>query len=166
MQAINSYGLIIVLLLASIIQVFSGWIISLRSEAKGYDKGYDDAKRGNAPHIEALHEDLALLRSRLRLAEAEHTKDRENLMQDCDKRIAHYSRQANPFTEEDAAGLMKTAGQLRRANELFEHLGATTEADYAFSASNHATVMAGRIREAIAAANEGAPSVQPEGAAA
>lgn len=154
MQAINSYGLIIVLLIASVIQVFSGWFISLRSEAKGYDKGYDDAKRGNAPHIEALHEDLALLRSRLRLAEAEHAKDRENLMQDCDERIAHYARRASPFTNEDATELMKISGQLKVTAVTAGRVGATPYKDQANQAAESAVRMAERIRAVLANAEQ------------
>ncbi|EMV9185857.1 hypothetical protein AADU03_004742 [Escherichia coli] len=154
MQAINSYGLIIVLLLASVIQVFSGWIISLRSEAKGYDKGYDDAKRGNAPHIETLHEDLALLRSRLRLAEAEHTRDRENLMQDCDERIAHYARRASPFTDEDAAELMRISGQLKVTAVTAGRVGATLHKEQANQAAESAVRMAERIRAVLASAEQ------------
>lgn len=167
MQALHDYGLIIVLVMAITLQLISAWVVSSRAEAKGYDLGYADCKLGHAAHIEALHDDIAEKNLQLRQAETAHRLDREDLMQDCDQRIAHYSRRANPFTEEDAAGLMKSAGQLQRANELFEHLGATTEADYAFSASNHAIQMASRIRAALAASEvEVEATALVEGAAA
>lgn len=165
MQDITVYGLLIVVAAAILLQVVGGWVISRRAEAKGYDKGYDDAKLGYAPHIEALHDDIADKNQQLRQNQALHRLEQEKLMQDCDRRIAHYARRANPFTEADAAGLMKSAGQLQRANELFESLGATTEADYAFSATNHVTQMAARIREAIAEASA-ADDHQAQGVAA
>lgn len=166
MQFINDYGLIIVLVIVHSLQITLTWIISQRAESTGYDQGYADCKHGHATHIEALHDDIAEKNLQLRQAMTAHRLDREQLIQDCDTRIAHYSRRANPFTEEDAAGLMKCAGQLLRANELFEHLGATTEADHAFSASNHVTLMAARIRNAIAAAEQPAGHQHVEGAAA
>ncbi|MDG9855629.1 hypothetical protein V2A28_05880 [Pseudomonas aeruginosa] len=166
MQASIQHALIIGLAIATAVILVVAWGAIRRAESKGYDLGYNDAKKGHSSHIEALHEDIALKRLQLRQADAAHQLDREQLLQDCDNRIAHYSRRANPFTEEDAAGLMKSAGQLLRANELFEHLGATTEADYAFSASNHVTLMAARIREAIAEANKPTEQHLAEGAAA
>lgn len=166
MQFFNDYGLIIVLVIVHTLQITLTWIISQRAESAGYDQGYADCKHGHSTHIEALHDDIAEKNLQLRQAETAHRLDREQLIQDCDNRIAHYSRCANPFTEEDAVGLMKSAGQLQRANELFEHLGATTEADHAFSASNHVTLMAARIREAIAEANQPTEQHLAEGAAA
>ena len=59
MQALHDYGLIIVLAVALALHVISTWIVSSRSEAKGYDLGYADCKLGHAAHIEALHDGIA-----------------------------------------------------------------------------------------------------------
>lgn len=154
MQALQDYGLIIVLVAAIALQVFSAWIVSNRSEAKGYDLGYADCKLGHAAHIEALHDDIAEKNLQLRQAEAAHRLDREELIQDCDERIAHYARRASPFTDADAAELMKISGQLKVTAVTAHRVGATIHKDQATLAAESAVRMAERIRAVLAHAEQ------------
>jgi hypothetical protein len=154
MQALNDYGLIIVLVVALALQVIGGWHISRRAEAKGYDLGYADCKRGHITHIEALHDDIAEKNLQLRQAEAAHRLDREDLMQDCDERIAHYARRASPFTNEDAAELMKISGQLYVTAVTAGRIGATLHKDQATQAVETAVRMAERIRAVLVLAEQ------------
>ncbi|QIE84945.1 hypothetical protein [Pseudomonas nitroreducens] len=154
MQALHDYRLIIVLVAALALQVIVTWAISSRSEAKGYDLGYADCKLGYAAHIEALHDDIEEKNLQLRQAEASHCLDRETLIQDCDERIAHYARRANPFTDEDAAELMKISGQLKVTAVTADRVGATTHKDQATQAATSAARMAERIRATLAHAGQ------------
>ncbi|QIE86964.1 hypothetical protein [Pseudomonas nitroreducens] len=154
MQASIQHALIIGLAIATAVILVVAWIAVRRAETHGYDLGYGDAKRGHSSHIEALHEDLGLLRDTLRLAEIEHKADREQLLQDCDNRIAHYSRRANPFTDEDAAELLKISGQLKVTAVTAERVGALTHKHQALQAAESATRMAARIRAALVHAEE------------
>lgn len=149
MQALHDYGLIIVLAVALALQVFSAWVISSRSEAKGYDLEYADCKLGHAAHIEALHDDIAEKNLQLRQAEAAHRLDREELIQDCDERIAHYARRASPFTDEDATELMKISGQLKVTAVTASRVGATLHKEQATLAAGSAARMADRIRAVL-----------------
>lgn len=150
MQALHDYGLIIVLVVALALQVFSTWIVSNHSEAKGYDQGYADCKLGHSAHIEALHDDIAEKNLQLRQAEAAHRLECEELIQDYDERIAHYAKRANPFTDEDAAELMKISGQLKVTAVTADRVGATTHKDQATQAATSAARMAERIRTTLA----------------
>lgn len=152
MQALHDYGLIIVLVIVHALQITLTWFISQRAEAAGYDKGYDDAKRGHETHIEALHNAYDDLHREMRQAAAAHRLDRDSLIQDCDKRIAHYARRASPFTDEDAAELLKISGPLRVTAVTAERVGAITHKYQALYSADSATRMAERIRAVLAQA--------------
>lgn len=126
------------------------WRSTRNSHATGYDQGYQDGKLGQLGHINALHEDVALLRASHRLSDAEHQLERERLIQDCDERIAFYARRASPFTEEDAVELMKISGQLQVTAVTAQRVGATTHQSQALRAAETASQMAGRIRDVLA----------------
>ncbi|WP_160286515.1 hypothetical protein [Pseudomonas knackmussii] len=147
----TTYHLIIIgLAVAFGVALLIAWRSTRDSHATGYDLGYEDGKRGQLDQVNALHEDLALLRTRQRLADEEHQQDRDRLIQDCDERIAFYARRASPFTEEDAVELMKISGQLQVTATTAERVGATTHRSQALRAAESASQMADRIRVVLA----------------
>ncbi|SDH48804.1 hypothetical protein [Pseudomonas panipatensis] len=148
----TTYHLIMLgLAIAFGVALLIAWRTTRNSHAAGYSQGFEDGKRSQLAHINALHEDLALLRARHRLADAEHQLERERLIQDCDKRIAFYARRTSPFTEKDAVELMKISGQLQVTANTAQRIGATTHQAQALRAADSASQMAGRIRAVLAA---------------
>lgn len=120
----TTYHLIIIgLAVAFGVALLIAWRSTRDSHATGYDLGYEDGKRGQLDQVNALHEDIALLRSRQRLADAEHQQERERLILDCDARIAVYARRANPLDAADAAALRMIVKTLELAERTWKAMG-------------------------------------------
>lgn len=93
-----------------------------KAEAKGYDQGYDDAKRGHETRIAAQQEELEQLQRKLSKQNLGHLLQVESIMQDADTRVAIYSRRANPFNHEDRITLQAAANQLDTAANTYSGL--------------------------------------------
>ncbi|MHC5351662.1 hypothetical protein [Metapseudomonas furukawaii] len=113
----------IIQLLASAlaIQLFAWPMVSLwaarKARAAGYDEGHRIASQACNERIALLHSDIDRL-SRLNNEErALHQLDRENLLQDADRRISLYARRA--LTEQDAKWLADAVKTLRLAADTF-----------------------------------------------
>lgn len=157
MQQTILYLIVAALALGLGITLLVAWRTARSEYAKGYDLGHADADRHHQKHINALHEDLDLLRSRMRLADAEHYAKAEALGRATDELVAAYARRANPFTAEDAIELMKISGQLKVTAVMAERVGANEHRAWALKAADSAKALAERIRQAIEAAAEPAP---------
>ncbi|WP_324710133.1 hypothetical protein [Pseudomonas citronellolis] len=157
MQQTILYLIVGALALALGITLLVAWRTARSEYAKGYDLGHADADRHHQKHINALHEDLALLRSRMRLADAEHYAKAEALGQATDELVAAYARRANPFNAEDAIELMKISGQLKVTAVMAQRVGAAEHSAWALKAADNAKALAERIRQAIEAAAQPAP---------
>ncbi|ANI16799.1 hypothetical protein A9C11_23750 [Pseudomonas citronellolis] len=157
MQQATLYLILGALALGLAITLLVAWRTAHSEYAKGYDLGHADAARHHQKHINALHEDLDLLRSSLRLADAEHYAKAEALGRAADELVAAYARRANPFTAEDAVELMKVSGQLKVTAVMAERVGAHEHRAWALKAADNAKSLAERIRQAIEAAAEPAP---------
>lgn len=157
MQQTILYLIVGALALALATTLLVAWRTARSEYAKGYDLGHADADRHNQKHINALHEDLALLRSRMRLTDSEHQVKAEELARATDELVAAYARRANPFTAEDAIELMKISGQLKVTAVMAERVGADEHRAWALKAADNAKALAERIRQVLEAAAEPAP---------
>lgn len=93
----------------------------LLTEAAVYGKGYAAGLAEQAEHVEALHNDIGMLRE-------SHRLDREGLMQDADRRIAFYSRRSNPLTASDLITLERVTKNLNLAQQTWLAMGASDAA--------------------------------------
>ena len=133
-------------------------LLSLRGrwKARGYALGYDAAHSSqqrlldaNAERIRALHADLAQLKQIRDIEKRGHQTSVEAIMQDCDQRIATYSRRVAAATHQDIQQLILIAKQLERAGSAYSHQGAVEGARMAHQAQLEALNLAERIRAAL-----------------
>lgn len=133
-------------------------LLSLRPrwKARGYALGYNTAYSTqqrlldtNAERIAALHADLAQLKQIRDIEKRGHQTSVEAIMQDCDQRIATYSRRAAAVTHQDIQQLILIAKQLERACSAYSHQGAVEGARMAHQAQLNALNLAERIRAAL-----------------
>lgn len=133
-------------------------LLSLRArwKARGYALGYNTAYStqqrlldANAERIAALHADLAQLKQIRDIEKRGHQTSVEAIMQDCDQRIATYSRRAAAVTHKDIQHLVLIAKQLEHASSAYSHQGAVEGARMAHQAQLDALNLAERIRSAL-----------------
>lgn len=133
-------------------------LLSLRArwKARGYALGYDAAHTSQQRYIDshgerirALHNDLAQLKQIREIEKRGHQTSVEAIMQDCDQRIATYSRRAAAVTHQDIQQLILIAKQLERAGSAYSHQGAVEGARMAHQAQLDALNLAERIRSAL-----------------
>lgn len=133
-------------------------LLSLRPrwKARGYALGYDAAYLSQQrlldtchARIRALHDDLAQLKQIRDIEKRGHQTSVEAIMQDCDQRIATYSRRATAVTHQDIQQLILIAKQLERAGSAYSHQGAVEGARMAHQAQLEALNLAERIRSAL-----------------
>ncbi len=103
----------------------------------------------NAERIAALHADLAQLKQIRDIEKRGHQTSVEAIMQDCDQRIATYSRRVAAVTHQDIQQLILIAKQLERAGSAYSHQGAVEGARMAHQAQLEALNLAERIRAAL-----------------
>ena len=123
-----------------------------RSYAVGYNTAYSTQQRlldANAERIAALHADLAQLKQIREIEKRGHQTSVEAIMQDCDQRIATYSRRVAAVTHQDIQQLILIAKQLERAGSAYSHQGAVEGARMAHQAQLEALNLAERIRAAL-----------------
>ena len=123
-----------------------------RGYALGYNTAYSTQQRlldANAERIAALHADLAQLKQIRDIEKRGHQTSVEAIMQDCDQRIATYSRRAAAVTHQDIQQLILIAKQLERAGSAYSHQGAVEGARMAHQAQLEALNLAERIRAAL-----------------
>lgn len=107
--------------LAIIIGLALAWLAfraAQQARASGYDQGYDDAQLARIELLQGELDDLSGL-----AADIETTRrlERDELIQDADRRIAIYASRANPFTEADLLTL-QTAAILDQAHRDTRHV--------------------------------------------
>lgn len=102
-----------------------------KAQVKGYDQGYDDAKRGHEARIAAKQEEVEQLQRKLGKQHIAHLLQVESIMQDADTRVAIYSRSANPFNHEDRITLQAAANQLDVAANTYSGLQAGDQVRFA-----------------------------------
>lgn len=127
-----------------------------RHKARGYALGYDAAYLSQQrlldtchARIRALHDDLAQLKHIRDIEKRGHKTSVEAIIQDCDQRIATYSRRAAAITQNDIQQLILIAKQLERACSAYSHQGAVEGARMAHQAQLNALNLAERIRAAL-----------------
>ena len=150
MQTTHLIGMLIaVQIIGLLAMAIASRLNAEKARATGYDEGYDDAKLALAQRITALHSDIARLQEQQASARLEHGHQLEAIMQDCDQRIATYSRRAAAVTHQDIQQLILIAKQLERAGSAYSHQGAVEGARMAHQAQLEALNLAERIRAAL-----------------
>lgn len=139
--------------LAIIIGLALAWLAfraAQQARASGYDQGYDDARNAQLARIELLQGELDDLSGLAADIETTRRLERDELIQDADRRIAIYASRANPFTEADLLTLQTAAEQLGLLSRTFRGLGATIKATQASQSAQQLLNMAERLRAALA----------------
>lgn len=124
------------------------------ARASGYDQGYDDARQAKLERIELLQGELEDLRGLAAELETARRLERDELIQDADRRIAIYARRSNPFTEADQQTLEKAAAQLELLSRTFQGFGSTHNATQASQTAQQTLNMAERLRAALHCATD------------
>jgi hypothetical protein len=124
-----------------------------RWKARGYTLGHAAASRPLQAHAEqmatrirALHNDLERHQNMRAIEKREHQQALEAIMQDCDERIAFYSRRANPLAEQDLATLDALSPLLETAAAVFAGYQANEKATLTRQLQQRVINMAQRLR--------------------
>lgn len=125
-----------------------------KAEAKGYDQGYDDAKRGHETRIAAQQEEVEQLQLKLSKQSLGHLLQVESIMQDADARVAIYSRRANPFNHEDRTTLQAAANQMEVAANTYSGLQIGDQVRFARQMQQRLLNLAERLDVALKAMDQ------------
>lgn len=139
--------------LAIIIGLALAWLAfraAQQARAIGYDQGYDDARNAQLARIELLQGELDDLSGLAADLETARRLERDELIQDADRRIAIYASRSNPFTETDLQTLQTAAEQLDLLSRTFHGFGSTNNATQASHIAQQTLNMAERLRAALA----------------
>lgn len=121
----------------------------LLTEAVEFSKGYQAGLAKQSEHIAALHSDIEHLHQANQAMLEAHRVDRDNLIQDADKRIAFYSKRSNPLNASDLITLEGATRSLSVARQTWLAMGAN---DAATTASQQEYALCGiraRLMDAI-----------------
>lgn len=136
-----------------------------KAQVKGYDQGYDDAKRGHEARIAAKQEEVEQLQRKLSKQHIAHLLQVESIMQDADTRVAIYSRRANPFNHEDRITLQAAANQLDTAANTYSGLMLGDQVRFARQMQQRLLNLAERLDVALKANDQEAMQQTATGAA-
>ncbi|MCY1353969.1 hypothetical protein D9M69_403240 [compost metagenome] len=95
-----------------------------KARATGFDEGHRIANNATAERIALLHLDIDRL-----------NRQRDEVIQDADRRIAEYARRANRFTEQDLPALAAALKSLNLAADVYAGLRAGDKHSEALSAA-------------------------------
>lgn len=137
-----------------------------KAQVKGYDQGYDAAKRGHEARIAAKQEEVEQLQRKLSKQHIAHLLQVESIMQDADTRVAIYSRRANPFNHEDRITLQAAANQLDVAANTYSGLQAGDQVRFARQMQQRLLNLSERLDVALKAMDQQAMHHTATGAAA
>ncbi|WP_437881056.1 hypothetical protein [Pseudomonas sp. LRF_L74] len=114
-----------------------------RAHVKGYDLGYDDAKRGHDLRVAVLEEEIGRLRRAAVNQSAAHRLDRDAIMQDADRRVATYASRS--WNANDLTLLRRTAKQLLVAARTYSEFTLANLSDQA----RFALEVAGQVEQLV-----------------
>ncbi|WP_375737721.1 hypothetical protein [Pseudomonas boanensis] len=144
------------LMAAALVIVNLGWPwIALRmvrnARATGYDEGHQIAREAAAERIALLNADIGELHLTRQQELTRHQLERDEIIQDADRRIAEYARRSNPFNEWDLGTLADVASTLDLAASTFAGLQARDKARIALQQIGLASRMHERLKDALEA---------------
>lgn len=128
-----------------------------KAQVKGYDLGYDDAKRGHELRLYGLQEEAAHLARTFVNQRTAHQLERDAIMQDADARIAIYAARA--MTSVDIQNLRIANKQLLLAAQTYTNLKLADQARFATTTAQAVGQMADRIAAALPAATPAADDI-------
>lgn len=138
--------------LAVIVILALAWACLARNHsayAKGYDLGYDNAKRAQQHRLDLLQCELDNLSVMATNLETARRLERDELIQDADRRIAVYASRAAACTSADVSTLRSIASNLQLAAEMYDRLHASDQARFAHTLQQQALKLADRMEEAL-----------------
>lgn len=125
-----------------------------KASAKGYDLGYDDAKRGHELHLYALQEEIGHLSRTVVNQRTAFLLERDAVIQDADQRISLFARRAAACTSADLNTLTAAANQLGVAQATYQRMQAEDPARFAHQMQLQLINLAERMRTALEQPNE------------
>lgn len=143
--------------LAMFATLVGAWITRNGTFSRGYDAGYDDARRGHRDQLAAMASECAELKERLTNTIAKARLDMDSVSRDADERVAAFAHRANPLTRSDASELQKISGQLTSAADLATKFNLENRAKWFTDAAALAKVLASKTTAALDAAERPAP---------
>lgn len=136
-----------------------------RARATGYNLGYDDAESSNADLAQYQAAEILRLQNQLATNRAEQSQQIDAIMQDCDARIALYSKRA--LTTDDIDTLRVVNKQLLLAVQTYTNLKLLEQARFANTAAHRFGQVIDRLANAMPVAEfdilEVAATVAPNG---
>ena len=114
-----------------------------KAHVKGYDLGYDDAKRGHELRLYGLQEEAAHLARTVVNQRTAHQLERDAIIQDADARIAIYAARA--LTSDDILTLRIVNKQLLAAAQTYINFKMADQARFANSAAHRFGLVIDRI---------------------
>ncbi|WP_278958525.1 hypothetical protein [Aquipseudomonas alcaligenes] len=156
------------LLIAALVLALIGLAVYSRRSAEnaratGYNLGYDDAESSNADLAQYQAAEVQRLQNQLATNRAEHSQDRDAIMQDCDARIAIFAGRA--LAPEDITTLQVANKQLALAAETYSNFKLLDQARFAATVHGRLEHLIARLKEAHGSSNalELAEQAQPNG---
>ena len=120
-----------------------------KAHVKGYDLGYDDAKRGQELRLYGLQEEIAHLSRTVVNQRTAHQLDRDAIIQDADARIAIFAARA--LTGFDIQNLRIAKKQLILAAQTYTNLRLPDQARFATTTAQTVGQMADRSAVTLSA---------------
>lgn len=120
-----------------------------KAHVKGYDLGYDDAKRGQELRLYGLQEEIAHLSRTVVNQRTAHQLERDAIIQDADARIAIYAARA--LTSVDIQNLRIAKKQLLLAAQAYTNLRLPDQARFATTTAQTVGQMADRSAVTLSA---------------
>ncbi len=121
-----------------------------KAHVKGYDLGYDDAKRGHELRIADQQHEIEHLQLKAVNQRTAHQLERDAIIQDADARIAIYAARA--LTADDLLTLRIVNNQLPLAVQTYTKLNLLDQARFANTAAQRFGQVIDRIADTLPAA--------------
>ncbi|MGY8832776.1 MAG: hypothetical protein ACKVIS_25245, partial [Pseudomonadales bacterium] len=128
-----------------------------KAHVKGYDLGYDDAKRGHELRIADQQHEIEHLQLKAVNQRTAHQLERDAIIQDADARIAIYASRA--MTSVDIQNLRIANKQLLLAAQTYTNLKLPDQARFATTTAQAVGQMADRSAAALPAATPAADDI-------
>lgn len=122
-----------------------------KAHVKGYDLGYDDAKRGHELRIADQQHEIEHLQLKAVNQRTAHQLERDAIIQDADARIAIYA--ARSLTADDLLTLRIVNNQLPLAVQTYTKLNLLDQARFANTAAQRFGQVIDRIADTLPAAS-------------
>lgn len=153
---------VLIILAGLLLGVIVGISYACWSRQSHYQLGWNDAATGHRntirehlQHVQALQADIGQLHKASATMTEAHRLDREALLRDADRRIAIYSRRANPLGTGDINVLLSMTKTLQLAARTWSAMpGAVAAASSATRAASQALDIIRKVERALIAAGQ------------